>query len=284
MLPVMTLSILGPALEPAQSWLAKEVLDGLTKKGAVLRRGDLPVFVPLVLGVLAVLAGISLLGHLLDKILDAKLKIDFQRFYFDRHLRYHAGEDISRTFNDCEQARKMVDILQRDIWVIVIGLPSVLIWQMHLASGWVVPLIVATLPSLLFTVLLGPFVRRWSRRRLEAMAGISGAVCDVDRPRLHRSQRVYYRSSVWFELTKKSAEVLTDFILWTGLAVVLLFSWMLPILPEQVYAGDLAAFVVNIRLLGKPLREVGKLYVKVHESHPAVLRIFTPAPLLQEVW
>jgi hypothetical protein len=271
---VIVFGIAAPALQPAQAWIAKSVLDRLTTRGVSFDRQELLSFFPLVIGVFALLGGIQFVRHALDKILDAQLKIDFQRFYFDHHRCGSAAEDVSRTFNDCEQARKMVDILQTDIWVVAIGLPAVLVWQLRLAREWVVPLLVTTLPALALVVFLGPLVGRWSRRRLEALARISGAVCASDRSGLHAGQAVFFRSSVCFEVYKKAAEVLGELVLWLGLAVLLLGSAFLPLLPEQISAGELASFLVNVNLLRKPLQEAGKMYVKIHESYPGVLRVF----------
>jgi len=270
MLALICLSILGPALEPAQGWAAKSVLDRITQKNRVLARSDLIVFLP------GVLAALHMVSHVLDKVLDARIKIDLQRSYLERQFLRLPGEDVPKTIYDCEQARKIVDIVQRDMWVVLIGLPAVLVWQLRLAPEWVIPLALASVPPLCITLFLGPAVSRWSRRRLEAVTAISGAVCENDRARLLQSQALFYRSSVWFEVCKKSTDVAGQLALWLGLAVLLAASRFVPVLPDEVTAGDLALFVVNLKLIGKPFQELGRLYVKIHESYPAVIRVLGP--------
>lgn len=271
---VMLINILGPALEPAQSWVAKTVLDKVTAGDTTMLRSDLIGLLPLAATVFIVLATVRMVSHLLDKVLDAHLKIDMQRFYFDRRLKQVPAEDVSRMIYDCEQARKIVDILQKDMWVVLIGLPAVILWQLKLSADWVTPLVLAALPAMLLTLVLGPAVRRWSGRRLESVAAISGAVCENDRDQLCDGQAAFFHSSVRFEVCKKATEVLTDLMLWLGLAFLLLFAWFIPVFPEKITGGDLAAFLVNLKLLSKPLQELGKLYMKAHECYPAIQRVF----------
>lgn len=271
---LILINVLGPALEPAQSWIAKVALDKLTGSNATMLRTDLIGLLPMTATAFIVLATVRMISHVLDRVLDAQLKIDMQRFYFDRRLKQVPAEDVSRMIYDCEQARKMVDILQKDMWVVVIGLPAVIVWQLKLSADWVTPLVLAALPAMLLTLVLGPAVRRWSGRRLESIAAISSAVCGNDREQLCDGQTAFFHSSVRFEVCKKATEVLTDLMLWLGLAFLLLFAWFVPIFPEKITGGDLAAFLVNLKLLSKPLQELGKLYMKAHECHPAVQRVF----------
>ncbi|MCZ7649502.1 MAG: hypothetical protein M5U26_30295 [Planctomycetota bacterium] len=269
-------SILAPIVEPAQAWVAKFAVDSMTKEGATFSREELLRFVPWAVAVFLALAVIKLLGTFVDKMFDERLKIELQRAYFDRRPNKDPGEDIARTLNDAEQARKVADIVQRDIWLVVVGLPAVLLWQMKLAPNWISALLLAAAPSLLLTVLLGRFVQRLSHRRLKAMAAISDAVNRDHRADLHSEQEAYYRASVGFELCKKGTEVLTESLQWLGLIAVLLLATVFPLLPEEVSAGELAAFLVNLKLIGKPLNQIGVMYVKFREAQPALVRIFHP--------
>lgn len=79
-----------------------------------------------------------------------------------------------------------------------------------------------------------------------------------------------------FEVVKQAAEVIGDMTRWVGLAVILLISPLTPIIPHEISAGALAAFLVNLKLLGKPVQELGKMYIKLQESYPAVLRALQP--------
>jgi hypothetical protein len=47
-------------------------------------------------------------------------------------------------------------------------------------------------------------------------------------------------------------------------------------LPEQVSAAQIGVFLVNLKLMNKPLSEVTKVYNKVREGWPAVRRTLEP--------
>lgn len=269
-------NMIAPAIEPAQAWLAQTALDRLTQGSSTFMRDELIQFVPTVAAVFLILGSLKLTGKLVDKLYDERLFIALQRIYFSRRHGSHASEHITRTLNDCEQARKIADLLQKDIWQVVIGLPSVLIWQLNLASEWVLPLLLSTLPSLMFVAVFGPFIQRWSHARLRSQAGVSHAVGDGNESSLHQQQEGYFKASIRFELFKQGSEISADMMQWLGLLMILLISPLVPIIPAELNAGDLAAFLVNLKLIGKPIQEVAKMYAKVRESYPAVIRVLYP--------
>lgn len=269
-------AIAAPAIEPAQAWLAKTALDRLTSGQDTLLRDELIQFLPLVVGVFFVLGSVKLVGKLLDKAFDARLIIDLQRIYFERRGETDPSEHVTRTLNDCEQARKVFDLLQKDIWQLVIGLPAVLIWQLQIGPEWILPLLLATLPTLAFTLLFGPLVQLWSHRQLLGTVGVGMAAGRGERDDFHQRQEHLFGVVIRFEVVKQAAEVIGDMTQWLGLAVILLISPLIPIIPHEISAGALAAFLVNLKLIGKPVQELGKMYIKLRESYPAVLRVLQP--------
>ncbi len=46
------------------------------------------------------------------------------------------------------------------------------------------------------------------------------------------------------------------------------------LLPDPTDVGAAAAFVVNLRLIAKPLSEIGKVYTKWREAWPAILPVY----------
>ena len=275
---VMTLvpNMIAPAIEPAQAWLAKTALDRLTEGSNTFMRDELIQFVPTVAAVFLILGGLKLAGKIVDKLYDERLFITLQRTYFRRRGDIRSSEHITRTLNDCEQARKVADLLQKDVWQVVIGLPAVIIWQLNLASEWVLPLLLSTLPSLIFVIYFGPFIQRWSHARLRSQADVSNSVGDGNEETMHQHQEGYFRATIRFELFKQGAEISADMMQWLGLLLILLISPVIPIIPAELNAGDLAAFLVNLKLIGKPIQEVAKMYAKVRESYPAIIRVLYP--------
>lgn len=80
------------------------------------------------------------------------------------------------------------------------------------------------------------------------------------------------------EIFKSSTEILMDLVTWFGLLMLVLVSsvFHLGLLPNQIEAGDLALFVVNLNLLSKPLGEIVKVYNKGREAYPALMRVLRP--------
>lgn len=269
-------NVISPAIEPAQAWLTKSVLDDLTKGNSTFSRTELVEYIPLVLVIFVTLAFFKLVGEIVDKIFDERLRIDFQRIYFDRKPQASAGEDIARTLNDCDQARKIVDLIQKDIWKIVIGLPAVLLWQLSIAAEWLIPLVLAIIPTLILTLYFGPWIQNWSQHKLHDLASVSDAVGLNNRNQFHSNQESYFKSAIKFEFFKKTTDVVSELTQWLGLIVLLLISSFFPLIPDTITAGEIGAFIINLKLISGPIKEIGKSYTKVKESYPAILRVFFP--------
>jgi ABC-type multidrug transport system fused ATPase/permease subunit len=185
---------------------------------------------------------------------------------------------VARAINDCENARKPLDLFQKELWVVLVGLPSVLIWQLSLGPELLPALLVAATPPFLAALFFGGLISKASHQALIAIAAVGRAVGAGQRTALHNEQERFYRHRVRFEMWKQFSEVTADFAGWLGLVGVLLLSvsgvWQL--VPEQVTAGQIGMFLVNLKLISKPLGELAKVYNKMCEGWPAVRRVLRP--------
>lgn len=66
--------------------------------------------------------------------------------------------------------------------------------------------------------------------------------------------------------------------MWIFLGMLIAVSWVfdLWLLPDEIALGGAAAFLINARLLAKPLGDIGKVYTKWREAYPAANRVFAP--------
>jgi len=83
---------------------------------------------------------------------------------------------------------------------------------------------------------------------------------------------------VRLEALKAGAEVMMDLLTWFGLLLLVTLALVsnLDIWPQDITAGDLALFAVNLNLLSKPLGDIGKVYNQGREAYPALLRVLQP--------
>lgn len=271
-------NVIKPALEPIQAWIARDVLDGLTKGTDTYGLDELLHYAPIALGVFFGLALLTIWEKMSNRLLDDRLLISLQRVWFARRHLAEPGEQVARAINDCENARKPLDLFQKELWLAGIGLPSVLIWQVSLGPELIPALLVAALPPFIAALFFGGFIARASLNALVALAAVGRAVGAGDSKGMHQQQETFYRHRIRFELWKQCSEISADFAGWVGLVLVLLLSaagvW--PLLPDQLSAGQIGMFLINLKLISKPLGEISKVYNKMREGWPAVRRVLRP--------
>lgn len=274
----ITPNVLVAALAPMQAWLAKHVLDTYTKGESVFLLNDLTPLLPVVLAVFFGLAALKMIEKIPNKMLDSRIYIDLQRIYFDRRPDEGSnGEHISRVANDCNDARKVLDLFQKELWLVAIGLPSVLIWQVSLASELLPALLIAALPPVLVSLLFGGLVQRYSHRTMRHTARVACAVDRHDGSNMRIEQESWYRARICYELSKYSAQTVADFAGWFGIALVIILGALgMGFIPQEVTAGEIAVFMINLRLIGKPLSQLVNVYIKARQSYPAVIRVLRP--------
>lgn len=271
-------NVVKPAIEPVQAWIAREFLNDITQGTETYPLTDLLAYAPLAIGVFLGLGLLTLWEKMSNRMLDDRLLITLQRTWFERRHLADPGEQVARAINDCEQARKPLDLFQKELWLTLVGLPSVLIWQVSLDASLLPALLVAATPPFLAALVFGGFIGRASHRSLIALAEVGRAVGAGRRDSMHAGQEIYYGHRIRFEWWKQCSEITADFAGWLGLVLVLLLSvsgaWQL--LPDQITAGQIGLFLVNLRLIGKPLGEMAKVYNKMREGWPAVRRVLRP--------
>jgi len=270
-------TVLSVALEPSLALLGRNFVNQLQDDSTSLE--DSLVSYVLVFG--GVLVGLGLIkfgDKVLNKIYDLRLIIALQRTYLERRHQERGAQDIARLLYDCDQAKGGMDILYKDAWKIVVGVVSVLMWQLSLAPEWLPALILAVLPPVLIILAFGHWIQRLSLDMLRLQGQIAASTDEVNRLRLFAHQETFFQRTIRLEFFKKGSEVLIDLLAWVGLlAVIFLASlWDIGLLPDEVRAGDLALFAVNLNLLSKPMGDIGKVYNKGREAYPALLRVLQP--------
>ncbi len=152
-------NVIKPAIEPIQAWLAREVLNEIAKGERRFELTELLDYAPLAIGIFVGLGLLHLAEKLTNRMLDDRLLIDLQRRWFDRRGNGCVGEQVARSMNDCDNARKILDLFQKELWLVLVGLPAVIIWQLSLAPELLpallvssaLPFVVADLPHHLWT-------------------------------------------------------------------------------------------------------------------------------------
>lgn len=271
-------NVITPAISPIQAWLTSEVLNGIAKGNQSFQLGDLLQYAPLAVGIFAGLGLLQLLEKVSNRMFDDRLLIDVQRQWFEQRGQGCAGQHVARATNDCKNVVKLFDLAQKEFWVVMVGIPAVLIWQLQLSPE--------LLPALLFTAAIpfcasmgfGAVIQRLSYRGVVLVASVSSAVAQGDKARLHAEQEALYSNRVRFEVIKQFSEVISEFAFWLALALLLVLSWsgFWKLLPETLTAAEIGAFLVNVKLITKPLNALTKMHNKIRESWPSVRRVLRP--------
>lgn len=271
-------NVVMPALSPIQAWLTQEVLNEISTGDRRFLLTELLGYAPLAMGIFLGLALLQIAEKVANRMLDDRLLIDLQRLWFDRRGDGCVGEQVARSINDCENARKILDLFQKELWMVVIGLPAVVVWQLNLAPDLLPALFVSTLVPFAAALLFGGAIQRYSHTVLRLVSGVGSAVARGDKADLYREQERLYVKRIRFEFVKQASEAIASFAFWAGLVIVLLLSvsgaWQL--LPLEMSAAEIGVFLVNLKLMAKPLSEITKVYNKVREGWPAVGRVLRP--------
>ena len=271
-------NIVTPAIAPVQAWFAKEVLLEISQGERLFSLVELLTYTPYAI---AIFLGLSLL-HIVEKVTnrmyDDRLLIDVQRRWFEIRGDGDPGNHVAKATNDCKNVVKLFDLAQKDMWVVLVGVPAVLIWQTTLSPELLPALLVSALVPFLASLTFGTLIQRLSHTGLVLFGSVSSAVADGDRLKLHREQEKLYSNRIRFELYKQASEAISDFAFWVSLVFLLIMSlsglWKL--LPEQLSAVQIGVFLDNLKLLNQPLSAVTKMHNKIRECWPSVRRALRP--------
>ena len=263
------------ALEPASAWITKQVLDASQLPGTsvedVVRRFAAPF--------LLIMGGLVLLKFgekVANKAVEVRLIIALQRVYLSRRREEHAARDVSQILYGCEQAKKGLEVIYKDAWKIVATTVSVLVWQVSLGAQWIPLMLLAVCPSLLLVWFFGPPIQRISLHILDLQSELAATTARTENGIFARHQEIWFRKALVLEVFKWLADDALDVIMWALLAALVAAAYVfdLGILPDNIELGSAAAFLINVKLLAKPLGDIGKVYTKWREAFPAASRVF----------
>lgn len=271
-------NIISPAIAPIQAWLTSEVLAEVSKGNRSFGLIELLNYVPYAVAVFLGLAILQILEKVGNRMYDDRLLIDVQRRWFEIRGEDCAGQHVAKATNDCKNAVKIFDLAQKEIWVVLIGAPAVLLWQINLSPELLPALIVSAFIPFASSLVFGQIIQQLSLRGVILVGNVSSAVAQGDKQRLHNEQEKLYRNNIRFEATKQFSEVISEFAFWLALVLVLALSWsgLWPLFPEHLTAAQIGVFLVNLKLISKPLNAVTKMHNKIREGWPSVRRVLRP--------
>ena len=264
------------AIEPAVAWIAKGVVESVdvinkeTIIAVILAWGPIYVLIQV---------GTTLFGaaeRIIDKLIDVQLLITLQRVYLDRRKEETAGRDTAQVLFGARIANKGFDIIYKKIWNIVSTVVSVLIWQLSLGSEWMLIMILSVIAPLVFVWKLGPYLQYYSREILDQHEEIASTTARDRRGNFETAQIAWMYSSLRFHSVKWLVDEGFPLLLWGSLGVLVVASIYLGLglVPQEIEIAAATAAVVNLQLLAKPLKDIGKVYADWREGYPAMLAVF----------
>lgn len=265
------------ALQPSFAWMSKQLFDTIEKgitEPLILFKNHGTLFIAVSLGLITIKFG----EKILNKMVETRLIIDLQRTYMARRRSSCPASDVSQILYGSEVAKKGFEAIYKETWKIVTGTGSVLIWQLSLGAKWIPLMVLSVIPSIIFVWFFGVNIQQTSNDILNHQSGIAASTNGNRIKRLQYHQERFFKSVLKFEFFKWCAEEAMDIVMWATLALLVVSAWYfnLGLLPENVALGGLAAFLVNLKLLAKPLGDIGKVYTKWREAYPALQRGFYP--------
>ncbi|MDO9405500.1 MAG: hypothetical protein Q7T87_15805 [Polaromonas sp.] len=265
------------ALSPAFAWLSKRVV-GRIEKGETDPWGLLPEFLPLFL-LISIGLFIAEFGEkMLSKVMEFRLVIALQRSYLERRQLANVSQDVAHVLYGSDVAKKGFQVIYQDSWKIVTVTASVLIWQLSIGPEWIPLLLASILPTALFVWFFGARIQKGSREILDLQSRITEATGNEQRASLHAHQEKLFRVNLRFHVLKWLAEDASDVVMWLSFAASVGIAYWLDLgaSVRGISLAELTALVVNLRLLVKPLGDIGRVYTRWREAYPALLRSLTP--------
>lgn len=273
---VVTVAALS-ALEPGTAWVAKDAVGALEKAQGTLAGIALPN-AGLYLAIAVGLALLRLAEHLSNKVYESTVVFALQRVMLRRRPEVRPGEDVTRMVYDCIEAKKSLSPLYTNLWRDLCRLVAVSLWQVSLAPAWLPALLLSLLPPVLGILWLAPHIQKAKRRVLEDNCRVTAHAPEGASDGLLHSQRRLLGRFVTLEAWTGGMEALIRLSAWP---MLLALVWVchaleLPLLPQKLAMGDLAAVLVSLSLIQKPVVELGKSYVTLRGNWPALMRSLYP--------
>jgi len=269
--------VITAALSPSFAWLSKQVVERI-ERGETDPWSLLPEFLPMFLGISAGLFIGEFGEKMLSKIMEFRLIIALQRSYLERRQHASVSKDVAHVLYGSDVAKKGFQVIYQDAWRIVTVTASVLIWQLSLGPEWIPLLLASVLPTVIYVWFFGPRIQKGSREILDLQSKITEATGKEQRANLHTHQEQLFRVSLRFHVLKWLAEDASDVVMWLAFAVAVSIAYSLNIggSIRNITLAELSVLVVNLRLMAKPLGDIGRVYTRWREAYPALLRSLTP--------
>lgn len=263
------------AVVPAYAALTRDGVAALRDPAATLP-GLVAALAPMALAIIGAVALAEFLEKLASKATEARLLVALQRTYLSRRTGEDAPRDVGHVLFGCEVARKGYEAVYKDGWRIPAEVIGVLAWQVTLGAEWLPLMLAAVLPALACVWLLGRRLEAISAQILSWQAGIAASTGRGREAAFAATQEKIFRGTLRFEVVKWFTERGLDMLLWSFVALSALLAWSVApeLLPGGGEIAGAAAFLVNLRLLMKPLSDIGKVYVKWREAAPAILAVY----------
>lgn len=270
-------SALGAALSPAFAWLSKVTVQRI-EQGEVNPLALLPEFLPFFLAITLGLVLADFGESILSKLLETRLVIVMQRSYLERHQHGNIPQDVAHVLFGSDVAKKGFQVIYKDIWAIITVTTSVLLWQLSLGAQWVPLLILSMLPTVYFVWYYGHRIGHTSLHILDTQSSIAETTASRDQSLLYGHQERYYLAVLRLHVLKWLAENASDLVMWTSFTLLALLAMWLGFGPSlaDITLAELSALAINLRLLSKPLGNVGRVYTRWQEAYPALMRSLLP--------
>jgi len=270
-------SALIAGLSPAFSWISKDFV-GRIEAGQVDPWALLPEFMPIFLLVMSglILAGFS--ESILNKVIETRLIIAMQCAYLERQQVTRVSQDVAHVLYGSDVAKKGFQVIYKESWQIITVTTSVILWQLSLGAEWVPMLILSIIPTVLFVWYFGHRIQHSSRQILDIQSCISEAAGTRAHLHLHGHQERFFNAMFRMHIFKWLAENASDLVLWASFALLVVLAILLGVGPsmQEITLAELTALVINLRLLSKPLGNIGRVYTRWQEAYPALLRSLLP--------
>lgn len=274
---LMTTLGMTAALSPAFAWLSKRVVQRI-ERGETDPWSLLPEFLPLFLMITTGLFIAEFGEKMLSKVMEFRLVIALQRTYLERRRLANVSQDVAHVLYGSDVAKKGFQVIYQDSWKIITVTASVLIWQLSIGPEWIPLLLASILPTVVFVWFFGARIQKGSREILDLQSKITEATGNEQRSHLHAHQERLFRVNLRFHVLKWLAEDASDVIMWGAFAASVAIAYWLSLgaSVRGISLAELTALVVNLRLLVKPLGDIGRVYTRWREAYPALQRSLTP--------
>ena len=107
---------------------AKEVLQEISEGERLFTLSELLDYAPLAIGIFLGLSCLHIVEKVTNRMYDDRLLIDVQRRWFEIRGDGCAGDHVAKATNDCKNVCKLFDLAQKEIWVVLVGVPAVVFY------------------------------------------------------------------------------------------------------------------------------------------------------------